>query len=99
MRYPLRSSRFRALSKKYPKTRSLTDGDYQHMLLKSGQGGVWDREWLRIMALLRQRKIVRDNRLAVVDIDGLLQFLQLDTIPFFHCDGKIVEQYLRDWTG
>lgn len=99
LRYPLKSSRYRALSKKYPKPRSLTDADYQNMLLKPGQGGVWDREWLRIMALLRQKEITRDNRLAVVDIDGQLQFIQVDTIPFFYCDGKIVEQYVREWTG
>ena len=58
-----------------------------------------DREHDRIMALLRSGKLQRDNRLAVVDIDGLLQFTQLDFIPFFYCDGEVVEQYLRDWTG
>ena len=96
LKYPLRSSRYRALAKKYPKARSMTDAVYQKMLQKSGRAGVWDREWLRIMALLRNKKIVGDNRLAVVDIDGLLQFIRLDTIPFFYMKGKFIEQYVRE---
>ena len=54
-------------------------------------------EYERIMALLRSGDLVRDNHYAVVDIDGLLQFTQLDFIPFFYCSGSFIEDYLKDF--
>lgn len=99
MRYPLRSSRFRALARKYPKPSLMADLTYKKMLLNKQPDGVFDREWLRTMRLIKRREVVRDSLLAVVDIDGLLQFTQLDFIPFFYCPTKRVEELLRWWDG
>jgi len=58
-----------------------------------------DREYDRIMQLIREKKIETDPRLVVVEIDGLLQFMRADFIPFIYCPGEIVEGYLKDWWG
>jgi hypothetical protein len=58
---------------------------------------IYNREYSRVMGLIRSGKLERDNRLAVVDIDGLLQFVQLDFIPFFYCSGEVVEGYINEW--
>lgn len=58
-----------------------------------------ESEIRRLSGLLGSGEIIRDHRLAVVEIDGLLQFMRLDTIPFLHHDGEMVERLLEDWTG
>lgn len=56
-----------------------------------------EKEYQRILKLIRSGKIKHDNLLVVVDIDGLLQFMRLDFIPFFYCPTERVEEYLEDW--
>jgi len=60
---------------------------------------IWDREYDRIMKLVREKKLETDPSLIVVDVDGLLQFMRADFIPFFYVPGEIVEIYLSEWFG
>ncbi len=58
-----------------------------------------EKEYDRIRDLIRKGEIDLDNRLALTEIDGLVQFFRVDLIGFFYLDGSLVEELLGELVG